>query len=177
MKKTGMIRRIDELGRIVIPKEMRNSLRIKEGDTLEIYIDNLENIVLKKYSLLYKFEDFSQEFVDSIYSLIKKNVLITDKNKIIAYAGKEKRDYLNKEISEEIITKINRREEMLEKYIKDFKIVNDKIITGTYAVSTIIVNSDAVGIVIIYSINEKIGDLELKICQIVSNFLNKYLEN
>ena len=71
--KTGVIRRIDELGRIVIPKEIRRSLRIKEGESLEILVDN-ENIILKKYSLIKNLNDFAQNITDSIKSFINNSV-------------------------------------------------------------------------------------------------------
>ena len=74
MKATGVIRRIDELGRIVIPKEIRKNLRIKEGESLEIYVDNEDRIILKKYSLMKNMEEFVVLLADSLYSLIHKNI-------------------------------------------------------------------------------------------------------
>ena len=74
MKATGVVRRIDELGRIVIPKEIRRTLRIHEGENIEIYIDEKENIVLKKYSVMKKLGDFAQSFTDSIYSFLKHTI-------------------------------------------------------------------------------------------------------
>ena len=68
MKATGIVRRIDELGRIVIPKEIRKTLRIKEGENLEIYVDSDENIILRKHSLMNKINDFAQNFAEAIYS-------------------------------------------------------------------------------------------------------------
>ena len=85
MKATGVVRRIDELGRIVIPKEIRKTLRIKEGENLEIFIDDKENVVLKKYSLMNKIEDFAQNFTDSINSLLKHNINIVLNIFIINY--------------------------------------------------------------------------------------------
>ena len=87
MKATGIIRRIDELGRIVIPKEIRKTLRIKEGESLEIFVDNSENIVLKKYSIIKKMDDFAQDFVDAICSFIKHNVIIANNDTILAVSG------------------------------------------------------------------------------------------
>ena len=95
MKTTGIVRRIDELGRIVIPKEIRRSLRIKEGDSLEILINN-EDIILKKYSVIKNLNDFAQNITDSIHSFIKNSVLITDTNSILAVSGPLKKELLNK---------------------------------------------------------------------------------
>ena len=83
MKSTGIIRRIDELGRIVIPKEIRKNLRIKEGENLEIYIEN-DNIILKKYSLLKNLTDIAAIYVEVLNSLIKDNIVIIDSDTVIA---------------------------------------------------------------------------------------------
>ncbi|MEG2311427.1 MAG: AbrB/MazE/SpoVT family DNA-binding domain-containing protein [Bacilli bacterium] len=75
MKATGVIRRIDDLGRVVIPKEIRKSLRIKDGENLEIFVDDKENIILKKHSLMKKISDLAGDFADSIHIFTDKNVL------------------------------------------------------------------------------------------------------
>ena len=90
MKSTGVVRRIDDLGRIVIPKEIRRNLRIKEGENLEIFIEN-ENIILKKYSMMNKINDLSQELTDAIYTFTKHNVFITDTDSVVAGSGKLKK--------------------------------------------------------------------------------------
>lgn len=176
MKATGIIRRIDELGRIVIPKEIRKTLRIKEGESLEIFVDNSENILLKKYSVIKKMEDFAQDFVDAIHSFIKHNVIITDNDTILAISGPLKKEYLNKNISTELESKISRREEMLEKHKKNISLVEEKEIEGTYAISPIIVNGDTTGTVLIVSTEEPVDEIDLKLVQIASKFLNSHLE-
>ena len=127
MKTTGIVRRIDELGRIVIPKEIRKSLRIKEGESLEILIDN-EDIILKKYSVIKNLNDFAQNITDSIYSFIKNNILITDTNSILAVSGPLKKELLNKSIGTDLELKIKRREEMLEKHKKALKITDKELL-------------------------------------------------
>lgn len=176
MKATGIIRRIDELGRIVIPKEIRKTLRIKEGENLEIYVDKEDNIILRKYSLIKRLNDFAQDFADSIHSFIKHTVLITDNDTILAFSGPLKKEYLNKNISSEIETKINRREEMLERHKKTLSLIEDETIEATYAVSPVIVNGDTVGLVMILSTEDMVDDIDLKIAQIASKFLNTHLE-
>ena len=176
MKATGIIRRIDELGRIVIPKEIRKTLRIKEGENLEIYVDKDDNIILKKYSLIKKLNDFAQDFTDSIHSFIKHNVIIADNDTILAVSGPLKKEYLNKSIGPELESKINRREEMLERHKKDISLVEDKSIEATYAISPVIVNGDTVGTVILLSTDDVVEDIDLKIAQIASKFLNTHLE-
>lgn len=176
MKSIGIIRRIDEMGRIVIPKEIRKSFRINANDCIEIYTEGEDKIILKKHSLLKKIDDFAQKFVDSMHGFIKHNIMITDTKDIIAFAGHKKQDYLNQQISENLENSILRRENMLEKYEKEYEFVLDKKEKGTYTISTIIANGDAVGLVIIFSNNEEISKTEEKIVKIASQFLGKYLE-
>ena len=169
--KTGVIRRIDELGRIVIPKEIRRSLRIKEGESLEILVEN-ESIILRKYSLMKNINDFAQNITDSIKSFIKNSVLICDQDSIIAVSGDLKKQLLNKKIGSDLEVKLNRREEMLEKHKKLIKISDE--IECCYAVSPIIVNSDVIGLVMI--IGDEVDETDLKLTQIASKFLTNHLE-
>ena len=175
MKTTGIIRRIDELGRIVIPKEIRKNLRIKDGENLEISIDD-KSIILKKYSLMKKIEDFAQSFTDGIYLYIKKNIIITNRDSIIAVSGSLRKEYLNQEISNQLNKFIDRRENIHEKYVKKIEIVEGLELEGTYAISAIIVNGDSAGLVIIFDDVETISEEEYRVIQIFSNFLSKYLE-
>ena len=115
MKATGVVRRIDELGRIVIPKEIRKTLRIREGENLEIFLDDQENIVLKKYFALNHFAEEAKTFVDTIYHLTRHSVIITDTDKVIAMAGVEKELLDQKPISEQLKDIIARRDKMFER--------------------------------------------------------------
>lgn len=175
MKTTGIIRRIDELGRIVIPKEIRKNLRIKDGENLEISIDD-KSIILKKYSLMKKIEDFAQSFTDGIYLYIKKNIIITNRDSIIAVSGSLRKEYLNQEISSQLNKFIDRRENIHEKYVKKIEIIEGLELEGTYAISTIVVNGDSAGLVIIFDDVDAISEEEYRVIQIFSNFLSKYLE-
>ena len=175
MKATGVIRRIDELGRIVIPKEIRKTLRIKEGENLEIYIDENENIILKKYSFMNKIDDLAQDFTDSIYAQYKHDILIMDCDHIIAASGKKKKDYLGKLLSEEISEYITRRENRLETMKKEINIVDQKEIIGSYAFSPIIVLGDVAGMVFIFSDEDSIREEEYRMIQIASGLLSKHL--
>ena len=177
MKATGVVRRIDELGRIVIPKEIRKTLRIKEGENLEIFIDDKENVVLKKYSLMNKIEDFAQNFTDSINSLLKHNIIITDNDSVIAASGKYKKKYLNKSISSTVENMLLGREKVLQNHNKKISIINEEEIEVTYAASTIISNGDVAGLVIIFDDEALINENDFQICQIVSSFLGKHLED
>lgn len=176
MKATGVVRRIDELGRIVIPKEIRKNLRLREGENIEIYVDKEENIVLKKYSIVKKLGDFAQDFADSIYAFLKHNIIITDNDTIIAASGDLKKEYLGKPISENLIFSIKRRENILEKHNKKIKIIDDNELNGTYVINSILVNGDVVGLVIIFSLKDNISEVEERVAGIASQFLAKYIE-
>ena len=109
MSTTGIIRRIDELGRIVIPKEIRKNLRIKNGDNLEILVDG-ENIILKKYSHIDNLESIASMYAESFYQVLKYNIIVTDTDKIVAVGGNLKKKYLDSGISEEVERMIERRD-------------------------------------------------------------------
>lgn len=175
MKSTGVVRRIDDLGRIVIPKEIRKNLRIKEGDNLEVFVDS-EDIILKKYSMMNKINDLSQELTDAIYTFTKHNVFITDTDTVVAGSGKLKKDYLNKPISNFIIKSISRREKILENHFKELNFVNEEEIECSYILSTILVNGEATGMIVIISEDEKLSEVEMQLASIVSSFMTKYLE-
>lgn len=177
MKSTGVIRRIDELGRIVIPKEIRKTLRIHDGDSLEIFTDNNENIILSKFSSLGKISDYALNFSKTIYKFLKKDIIITDTDKIIAIDGNLKKKYNNKEISSELSRYLKTRELTNLEELTNLKIINDEILEGYFIISPIIVNSDTIGLIIIYSSDDKLKEIDSKIIQFVTSFFTKYLED
>ncbi len=174
MKSTGISRRIDELGRIVIPKEIRKNLKIRDGETLEIFIEE-DNIILKKYSIMNDMFDVAQKCSDSMYEVIDKNIIITDRDKVIAASGSLKKKYLNKEIGPFLEEVISRRESYSEKYKKEIEIIEGEKEEYNYVVSSIIINGDSVGVVIILS-KEEISEIEEKTTNFISKFLSKNLE-
>jgi AbrB family looped-hinge helix DNA binding protein len=100
MKATGIVRRIDDLGRVVIPKEIRRTLRIREGDPLEIFVDREGEVILKKYSPIGELGDFAKEYADSLYESTGHIALVTDTDMVIAVSGAPKKDYLNKSVDD-----------------------------------------------------------------------------
>ncbi len=174
MKSTGIVRRIDELGRIVIPKEIRKNLHIREGESVEIFLDS-DNIVLKKFSVIKNINDLAQNFVDSIYSVLKYNVIITDTNNVIATNSKIKKNLLNKNISDYLISLIDKREKFTEKHIKNFKITNDFSLDCSYIVNPILSNGDVIGLLIVYSDEVFFDEDVLKFINLCSGFFENYL--
>lgn len=175
MKATGIIRRIDDLGRVVIPKEIRKNLRIKEGDNLEIFVEN-EEIIFKKFSMMNKINDLANELTDSIYTFMKHNILIMDTDIIVAISGPLKKELLNKNISDQLVESIKRRDKMIEGHFKELNVTDDKTITCSYVINTILVNGEAVGLILILNEEEKLGESEMQMASIASSFMTKYLE-
>lgn len=180
MKATGIVRRIDDLGRVVIPKEIRRTLRIREGDPLEIFTDKDGAIILKKYSPIAELGSFAKDYADSLYTNSDHITCIVDKEQIIAVAGGVKKDFLEKHISqgmEKIINsralyKSNRNETNFVPLLED-----DDQSSYTYLqVSPIICEGDALGAVVFLSLTAQMGDIEEKLAQTASTFLGKQME-
>ena len=102
MRATGIVRRIDELGRVVIPKEIRRTLRIREGDPLEIYTDHDGEVILKKYSPIGEIAAIAKDYTDSLYRTLGHVALISDRDAIVSVSGTNKKDYVEKALSQEV---------------------------------------------------------------------------
>ena len=170
MKTTGIIRRIDDLGRIVIPKELRRNLRIKNGDTLEVFVDG-DAIILKKYSPMESIEEAAVKYVDSFNKVIRHNVIVTDKDKVIAASGSLKKRYLGKKISEFTERGIERRDYFVERQKKIYSFVDGIEVYGYYSFCSIINEGDALGSVIIISLENPILESDEKMAKILSGLL------
>ena len=170
---TGIVRRIDELGRIVIPKEIRKNLRIKTGDNLEILVDG-ENITMRKYSKIDNANDFIATYVQSFYQVLKYNVFVTDTDKVVACAGNLKNKYLNFGISDKITNMIERRESFVERKKSDIEISPGISEFGYYAFASIINEGDSIGSVIILSLDTPLLEQEEKLALILANVLSNY---
>ena len=170
---TGIVRRIDELGRIVIPKEIRKSLRIKNGDSLEIIV-NGEDITLRKYSQIENVIDTAQLYAESFYQVLKYNIIITDTDKVVACAGNLQRKYMNMEISESIESMIERRDNFVERKKNNIEISPGMSEYGYYVVATINHNGDSIGMVIILSTDKPMLEQEEKLALIMANMLSNY---
>ena len=115
MRATGITRRIDDLGRIVIPKEIRRTMRIREGDPLEIFTDREGGIILRKYSLIGEMGEFARQYADSLAQTTGHIVAISDRDQIIAASVGIRKDILHKPISKELEQVIDERETVVAK--------------------------------------------------------------
>lgn len=172
MKTTGVIRRIDELGRIVIPKEIRKNLRIKSGENLEIYVSG-ENIVLSKYSPIENIETTIENYINIFGQVLRHNIIVTDRDKVISVYGNLDDKYLNKEISEWTIRAIERRDSFIERQKKEVNFTLEKE-NCYFSFSSIVTNSDAVGSVIIFSNETPLSESDEKMAIIISKILSKH---
>ena len=98
MKATGIVRRIDDLGRVVVPKEIRRTLRIREGDPMEIFTNRDGEIILKKYSPIGEIDSFAKQYAESLAQVSGYKILISDRDQIIAVAGGAKKELLGKNL-------------------------------------------------------------------------------
>jgi len=181
MKATGIVRRIDDLGRVVVPKEIRRTLRIREGDPLEIFTDREGEIILKKYSPIGELGQFAKQYADSLTQTTGHIIAITDKDQFIAVSGPIKKDLVTKGISHELEEAINARETInAAKDDKTYiKIMNEDDSEFMYQVITpILSEGDAIGSVIILTkdTKTKFGELEIKLAGTAASFLGRQME-
>ena len=175
MKSTGVVRRVDDLGRIVIPKEIRRTLRIRDGESLEIFVDK-EMIALKKFSKMMDLDEVAKQLVDIMNSVINKNVFITDRDKFIAGSGSMRKKYLNKNISKFLENIMRERKSIIEQNNHGIELIDLENENLSYIILPIIMNGDAIGLVIVLSDKNDISLSDEKIATVVSQFLGKHIE-
>ena len=146
MKQTGVTRKIDELGRIVIPKEIRKNLGIRDGETLEIFTSE-DSIILKKYFEVRKYEDLSNKLCELIKNIYNIDLVITDREKVITSSNKEIVE--NSKLNNKLLELIDNREMFITKELSTINLGTD--ISGYFTVIPIIASSDSLGLVILIS--------------------------
>ena len=183
MKATGIVRRIDDLGRVVIPKEIRRTLRIREGDPLEIFTDREGEVILKKYSPIGELNEFATEYAESLNESINAIAIITDRDNVVAVAGGSKKEYLEKRISKDLESVIEQREG--EIYNEAEKLVPVSIEESemrkysSQIIVPIVAHGDPIGSVILLTkeTDRVMGELERKIAETAAGFLGKQMEH
>lgn len=183
MKATGVVRRIDDLGRVVIPKEIRKTLRIKEGDPLEIFTDREGQVILKKYSPIGELSEFAIGYAETLSKTTGHIACITDKDTIIAVSGGSKKEFLEQDVSEEleqlmedkeVYTSTENRNEAMPITKND----NQQRKYNSQVVYPIVSNGDTIGTVILLAkdANTKMTDIEKKVAQSAATFLGTQME-
>jgi len=183
LKATGIVRRIDDLGRVVIPKEIRRTLRIREGDPLEIFVDRDGEVILKKYSPIGELGDFAQEYVDSLYEAIGHIACVADRDTIIAVSGAPKKEFLNRPLSPAVEKVMETRKGVLINNTAEHSYYKEGDEEGTIkfaseVIAPIIAEGDPIGAVILGTKDKDahMGDLELKLAETAASFLAKQME-
>ena len=174
MKSTGIIRRIDDLGRIVIPKEIRKNLKIKENEVLEVFIED-DKIILKKYSELDDMNNIIENFARALYELTSYNILITNRDKVIMCNENKKYEYINKEISIDFYNIITNRIPILSNDLKSIEIINNHSINANYYISPIINNGDVLGSIVLFS-NKKIDEKSIMYTDMILKLIINYID-
>lgn len=180
MKATGIVRRIDDLGRVVIPKEIRRTLRIREGDPLEIFVDREGEVILKKYSPIGELGDFAQEYADSLNQSTGHIALITDRDGVVAVSGVSKKQWANKPVTPEIEKAMESRKAFILPPSKEGGDENDpdRWDIASAAVAPIVAEGDPIGAVVLATQDPDVtmGQLELKLAETAAGFLAKQME-
>ncbi|MDO4944725.1 MAG: stage V sporulation T C-terminal domain-containing protein [Ruminococcus sp.] len=178
MKATGIVRRIDDLGRVVIPKEIRRTMRIREGDPLEIYTNPDGEVIFKKYSPINELSDGALQAAEVISKLGGAPAVIFDKDHVVAVSGVSKREYSQRRLSSAL-------EDMLESR-KSYEYTDDKeifrpvegVAAHALTIAPIISNGDISGAVAFMasSDSERATENQSMLCKAAAMFLGKQIE-
>ena len=189
MKATGIVRKIDDLGRIVIPKEIRKTLRIKEGTPLEIFTEDNGDIIFKKCSSIDNLNNISSTYAKCISKYLNMIVVITSKDSIIAVSGNNKINILNKLISSDLESQLENRTLYVStsndtfinltdydnNLIDNIRESNNSISTISQAIQPLILDSELIGSIILISKDKKIDKKEIDVLKITSLFIEQQL--
>jgi AbrB family transcriptional regulator (stage V sporulation protein T) len=178
LKATGIVRRIDDLGRVVIPKEIRRTLRIREGDPLEIFVDREGEVILKKYSPIGELSDFAQQYTDSLVETTGHLTLITDRDVVVAVSGGARKEWLNRDVHAVVDTAMTSRQTQVVTRPSEDEGTEDIWDFAAWVVAPIIAEGDPIGAVILGTreSGRKVGDLEEKLAETAAGFLAKQME-
>ena len=180
MKATGIVRRIDDLGRVVIPKEIRRTLRTREGDPLEIYTERDGEVIFKKYSPMGDLTELAAQICDSIAKNTGHIAAVSDRDSIIAVAGASKRDLMDKANSRELEQLMEERSTYRYSYGDTKRRVSDQSEKYHLGVATpILSQGDLMGcaMILLEENDEPLTEPEQKLVQTVAGFLGRQLES
>ena len=179
MKATGIVRRIDDLGRVVIPKEIRRTMRIREGDPLEIYTDKEGGVIFKKYSLMGGLTEFAGQLCETLNRTSGHVCVITDRDSCIAVSGAPKKELLDKQISSEVEQLMEGRQIYQYKEGEHIKLCADAEKYVVLTAAPILSEGDVLGSVLLADSGENAfaGEVEYKLVQAVAGFLGRHMES
>ncbi|XOQ47899.1 MAG: Stage V sporulation protein T [Eubacteriales bacterium] len=177
MKATGIVRRIDDLGRVVIPKEIRRTLRIREGDALEIFTDTQGGVIFKKYSPVGELSSFAGQYADVLSKVVSLPTLVCDRDHVVAAAGVPRKEFLERRVTPELEEYMQNRQNFVNKGNTPLRPI-EGIDRTAEVICPIIASSDVTGAVILLSNdgNETPTESETKLAQVAASFLGKQME-
>ena len=178
MKATGVVRRIDDLGRIVIPKEIRRTMRIREGDPLEIFTDKDGGVVFKKYSLMGGLSDFAGQMCDTLAKLSGLTAVIVDRDNVLSVTGAPRRDLAERPISEELEKLMeNRQLYVRQRGEAQLAVCRDNEKYHITVCAPILSGGDVLGAVLFVAEDDQtVGETETKMIQTAAGFLSRHME-
>ena len=179
MKATGIVRRIDDLGRVVIPKEIRNTLHIRESDPLEIYTGDSGEVIFKKYSAIGEIPTFANKFAELLHKEISAPVLITDRQNAVAVSGAPKAEFLGKPLSNEALTLLEKRSLFTRKNMSDKTVkLFEKNDVQAEIIAPIVTNGDISGsIIVLQAKNKPLNECAEKLTATTAKFISLMIEN
>lgn len=176
MKATGIIRRIDDLGRVVIPKEIRRHLRIRESEPLEIFVQHQNEIVLKKYSPVQALEEMALPYLRSIHHELGCPLLLMDREQFILGIGPETKSHVHQPISDQLDRFINQRQPVLKETPQTLTLTESNSIETWYYFVPIISESNQIGGILAFSEGQKWSEATVNVINIFVHFLKMQLE-
>jgi len=177
LKATGIVRRIDDLGRVVIPKEIRRTLRIREGDALEIFTDAQGGVIFKKYSPVGELSAFAGQYAEVLSKSANVPTLVCDRDHVVAAAGVSRKEYLERRVTPELEECMQSRHSFISNGKSEFQPV-EGVDRSASIVCPIIASSDVTGaVVMLIGEEETVPDeTETKLAQVAAAFLGKQME-
>ena len=178
MKATGIVRRIDDLGRVVIPKEIRKTMRIREGDPLEIYTDKDGEVIFKKYSLMNGLSDFAAQLCETLHKTTGHIVAVTDRDVVIASSGISKRELSGRRVSVPLEQIMEKRQIYMRPPEEPLLLLSSDSDRFTLDLAApILSEGDVLGCVLFVTDGLTYGETEYKLAQTIAGFLGKHMES
>ena len=179
MKATGIVRRIDDLGRVVIPKEIRRTLRIRDGDPLEIYTEKDGEVIFKKYSPVGELSDFAAQICEALYKSGDCVAAVCDRDSVIACAGVPKKDLIDKKITPGLTEIMDSRKLYTASQKTEIPFAEGEEILNLSVAAPIIAEGDVMGCVVYVAkqSSPEPTEVQVKLAMTVASFLGKQMEN
>lgn len=183
MRATGIVRRIDDLGRIVIPIEIRRNMNIRDGDPLEIFVEKNGEVILKKYSAIAELGSFAEGIVESLHESTHLLALLTDRDEVVAAAGPDGRSYRRRRIGPVVIRAMDDRETLVftpDRHQHSGSVFEEEETCpfASEVIAPIVMGGDPVGTVILASSepDKPVTQLEVKLAQTAAGFMARHME-